>query len=39
MVAGVEVDLFQPDEELKKLARLAVDSRVGDAFERPRRPR
>ena len=26
MVAGVEVDLFQPDEELKKLARLAVDS-------------
>ena len=35
MVAGVEVDLFQPDEELKKLARLAVDSRVDDAFERP----
>jgi len=35
MVAGVEVDLFQPDEELKKLARLAVDSRVGDAFDRP----
>ena len=33
MVAGVEVDLFQPDEELKKLARLAVDSGVGDAFQ------
>jgi len=25
MVAGVHVDLFQPDDELKKLARLAVD--------------
>ena len=33
MVAGVEVDLFQPDEELKKLARLAVDTRVHDAFD------
>jgi len=33
MVAGVEVDLFQPDEELKKLARLAVDSGVDDAFQ------
>jgi len=32
MVAGVEVDLFRPDEELKRLARLAVDSGVGDAF-------
>ena len=27
MVAGVDVDLFRPDEELKKLARLAVDAR------------
>ncbi|HJW65120.1 MAG TPA: PEP-utilizing enzyme, partial [Actinomycetes bacterium] len=35
MVAGVEVDLFQPDEELKKLARLAVDSRVDGAFGQP----
>jgi pyruvate,water dikinase len=35
MVAGVEVDLFQPDEELKKLARLAVDSGVDGAFEQP----
>ena len=32
MVAGVEVDLFRPDEELKRLARLAVDSGVGEAF-------
>ena len=35
MVAGVEVDLFQPDEELKKLARLAVDTGVDAAFEDP----
>jgi pyruvate, water dikinase len=35
MVAGVEVDLFQPDEELKKLARLAVDTRVDGAFNQP----
>jgi pyruvate,water dikinase len=33
MVAGVEVDLFQPDEELKKLARLAVEANVEDAFD------
>ena len=26
MVAGVEVDLFRPDEELKRLARIAVDA-------------
>ena len=32
MVAGVEVDLFRPDDELKRLARLAHDSGVGDAF-------
>src|ERR1700712_4465918 len=25
MVAGIDVDLFRPDEELKKLAQLAVD--------------
>src|SRR4029450_4550540 len=35
MVAGVEVDLFQPDEELKKLARLAVGFRVDGAFDQP----
>jgi pyruvate, water dikinase len=33
MVAGVDVDLFRPDEELKKLARLAVESGVDGAFD------
>ncbi len=33
MVAGVEIDLFRPDEELKRLARLAVDTGVADAFD------
>ncbi|MEX1210088.1 MAG: PEP-utilizing enzyme [Candidatus Nanopelagicales bacterium] len=32
MVAGVEVDLFRPDEELKRLARVALDSGVAEAF-------
>lgn len=32
MVAGVEVDLFRPDDELKRLARKAVDSGVAEAF-------
>ncbi|MFM8350496.1 MAG: hypothetical protein ACKN9D_05460, partial [Actinomycetales bacterium] len=32
MVAGVDVDLFRPDDELKKLARKAVESGVGEAF-------
>jgi pyruvate, water dikinase len=32
MVAGVDVDLFRPDDELKKLARLAVSSGVDGAF-------
>ena len=32
MVAGVEVDLFRPDDELKKLARKAVETGVADAF-------
>jgi pyruvate,water dikinase len=32
MVAGVDVDLFRPDDELKRLARKAVDSGVADAF-------
>ena len=32
MVAGVEVDLFRPDEELKRLAKLAYESGVADAF-------
>ncbi len=30
MVAGIEVDLFRPDEELRRLARLAVSSGLGD---------
>jgi pyruvate, water dikinase len=30
MVAGIDVDLFRPDEELKKLAQLAVDLGVGE---------
>jgi pyruvate, water dikinase len=32
MVAGVDVDLFRPDDELKKLARLAVSSGVDEIF-------
>ncbi|MBK9740061.1 MAG: hypothetical protein IPO93_11190 [Actinobacteria bacterium] len=32
MVAGVEVDLFRPDEELKRLAHQAVDLGVAEAF-------
>ena len=30
MVAGIDVDLFRPDDELKKLAQLAVDLGIGD---------
>jgi pyruvate,water dikinase len=30
MVQGIEVDLFRPDDELKKLARLAVELDVDD---------
>ncbi len=33
MVAGVEVDLFRPDDELKKLARLAVETGVDGVFD------
>jgi pyruvate, water dikinase len=32
MVAGIEVDLFRPDEELRRLARLGVESGLGDAL-------
>ncbi|GEL18840.1 PEP/pyruvate-binding domain-containing protein [Pseudonocardia asaccharolytica] len=35
MVAGIEVDLFRPDEELKKLARLAVELDIDAAFADP----
>ncbi|MHA6793673.1 PEP-utilizing enzyme [Pseudonocardia bannensis] len=38
MVAGVEVDLFRPDDELKKLARLAVELGLDDAFADADRP-
>ena len=32
MVAGVDVDLFRPDDELKKLARMAVESGISEHF-------
>lgn len=33
MVAGVDVDLFRPDDELKRLSRLAVSSGIDDRFD------
>ena len=33
MVAGIDVDLFRPDEELKKLALLALGLGIDDAFD------
>jgi len=35
MVAGVEVDLFRPNEELKVLAQKAVDGGLARAFDSP----
>jgi pyruvate,water dikinase len=35
MVAGIEVDLFRPNEELKNLARKAIDLGVTGAFANP----
>jgi pyruvate, water dikinase len=32
MVQGIDVDLFRPDDELKKLARLAIELGVDDAL-------
>jgi len=32
MVAGIDVDLFRPDQELRKLARSAVEKKLGDAL-------
>ncbi|HEX6678079.1 MAG TPA: PEP-utilizing enzyme [Actinomycetes bacterium] len=32
MVAGIDVIMYRPDEELKRLARLAVESGVDDLF-------
>jgi pyruvate,water dikinase len=38
MVAGIDVFMFRPDEELKKLARLAVELGVGAKFGDGSRP-
>jgi pyruvate,water dikinase len=38
MVAGIDVLLFVPDAELKRLARLAVDTGVGSVFVQGRSP-
>jgi pyruvate, water dikinase len=35
MVAGIDVDLFRPNEELKKLAHRAIELGVADAFANP----
>ena len=32
MVAGIQVDLFRPDDEVKKLAQLAVELGIADRF-------
>jgi len=38
MVAGIDVLLFRPDAELRRLARLAIDSGVDGAFATDRSP-
>jgi pyruvate,water dikinase len=38
MVAGVDVDLFRADEELRRLARLAIETDVAGAFQEDRSP-
>jgi pyruvate,water dikinase len=38
MVAGIDVLLFRPDTELRRLARLAIESGVDDAFQQGRSP-
>jgi pyruvate,water dikinase len=38
MVAGIDVIMFKPDEELRRLARLAVDTGVASAFSDGRPP-
>jgi pyruvate, water dikinase len=38
MVAGIDVLLFRPDAELRRLAQLAVDTGVDDAFVEGRTP-
>ena len=39
MVAGIDVLLFEPDAELRRLARLAVDTGVDSAFLEGRSPK
>jgi pyruvate, water dikinase len=39
MVAGIDVLLFRPDAELRRLAHLAIDSGVDTAFVQDRTPR
>ncbi len=38
MVSGIDVLLFRPDEELKRLARLAVDRGLAEAFKTGKTP-
>jgi pyruvate,water dikinase len=38
MVAGLDVLLFRPDAELRRLARLAIDAGIDDAFVQDRPP-
>jgi len=38
MVSGIEVDLFRPDDELKRLAQAAIDLNVADAFKNGKEP-
>jgi pyruvate, water dikinase len=38
MVAGIDVLLFRPDAELRRLARLAIETGVDDAFVQGRTP-
>ncbi len=38
MVAGIEVDVFRPDDELKELARLAVELDLDDVFSEAEHP-
>jgi pyruvate, water dikinase len=38
MVAGIDVLLFRPDAELRRLARLAIETGVDDAFVEGRTP-
>jgi pyruvate,water dikinase len=38
MVSGINVLLYQPDEELKKLAKKAIELGVGDAFKNGKSP-